>query len=571
MGGIGAGIAGGILSGIGKGLVRREERSDKVKAEAKKAAFEGVMAQMQVLTGSPDFDPQAIPDITKAIGQTYDMVYGHQAHGKGKNSPPTPGAVMTQVLDPLLTKVYPAGKGSPPKPSIGSQDLGETVPGQSWTRQVVPPVPGTQGTPDIKGPIVPGLGERRALAKKSGEEDILAKGRAAERKDVFAFEQGEKEKLIEGDRRKALEFAQQFPPGSEERRYYEAQGAGLQPFKEPSGGTFKPIDFVTPDGRSAGTFWVDTKNPANVRDTQGKPAVPPVGAQPAPKASGQELTGEAKSLRWAHDVQLKDKASPGSVPAKDLLTAKDIISSFGQHAQALQFQINQGGASGLTDEDLRSLSQMEILTGKAPTFRFRDMETQNRYNKVKAEEIRSEGGAASAAASGAEFQANKSALAGLTKARETMQGAREGTNAEIDRATALAGKVNLSKFKTLNELDQYLASHYQDSPDLARFREAITAARYRYNSMITSMRTAGGTATNAVRAETAEEILNRTMGPRSLVAALQEMKIGMQNVQTGLDNARASLLKRMDKSKAPPVPGEGSSVVNDLVNDYGRR
>ncbi len=124
----------------------------------------------------------------------------------------------------------------------------------------------------------------------------------------------------------------------------------------------------------------------------------------------------------------------------------------------------------------------------------------------------------------------------LTKLKPQIDAGVAATTKEIDRAKFLARAVPATSFRKFNNLMQLINSEVTDDPDLAAFREALVAARSRYNAMITNMRSGGGTATNQIRTETLDEVLSRQMAPAALQRALDEMKIGIGNVKSGYED-----------------------------------
>jgi hypothetical protein len=194
-----------------------------------------------------------------------------------------------------------------------------------------------------------------------------------------------------------------------------------------------------------------------------------------------------------------------------------------------------GISAGMSDADLKMLARRSLIERKNPAFGLSaNNPLRERYQKALSEIPPDE--YASLMEKRTEYQAAQTNLSALTKIQGTMKAGVNGTNLEIDRLKRLSEGVNLSQFKNLNELDQYVNSHFRDDPKLAAFREALTAARYRYNSMISSVR-GGGAATNQVRTETAEEVINRAMARGALNSAADEMKIGLKNVLDGVNQA----------------------------------
>lgn len=146
----------------------------------------------------------------------------------------------------------------------------------------------------------------------------------------------------------------------------------------------------------------------------------------------------------------------------------------------------------------------------------------------------------------------------LTKLKPQIDAGVAATTKEIDRAKFLARAVPATSFKKFNSLQQLIDSEVTDDPDLAAFREALVAARSRYNAMITNMRSGGGTATNQIRTETLDEVLNRTMAPASLQRALDEMKVGIGNVKSGYED---TIKQYSEQRRGSGGGSDGSSQI----------
>ena len=153
----------------------------------------------------------------------------------------------------------------------------------------------------------------------------------------------------------------------------------------------------------------------------------------------------------------------------------------------------------------------------------------------------------------------------LTKLKPQIDAGVAATTKEIDRAKFLARAVPATSFKKFNNLMQLVNSEVTDDPDLAAFREALVAARSRYNAMITNMRSGGGTATNQIRTETLDEVLSRQMAPAALQRALDEMKIGIGNVKSGYEDT----IKQYREQRTGGTGGSGGGGTQPIVQQKG--
>jgi hypothetical protein len=227
-----------------------------------------------------------------------------------------------------------------------------------------------------------------------------------------------------------------------------------------------------------------------------------------------------------------------------------------------------------TDDKLRSQARLSLITKHDPNFGTRNPKLTARFGAIKSEEIEKMGGPQAVAAAQAKYAGETHNLSGLLRLQSQMRAAKSGTDLEIDRLKRLSNSVDLGSVARYNSFEQFLSANLTDNPDLARFREALVAARYRYNSMISSFRSSGGSATNQVRSETAEEIINRSMARGALNAAADEMKVGLQNVMSGLDQAVVSTENELsgkvsaDKPNAASASGVKVKVWDDKQGKF---
>jgi len=225
---------------------------------------------------------------------------------------------------------------------------------------------------------------------------------------------------------------------------------------------------------------------------------------------------------------------------------------------------SSGGISGsMNDKDLGMLARRSLIEGKNPAFGLSSKNPlRERYQKQLAEIPADE--YAQLLEKRAEYKSGQANLTSLTRIQGTMKAAVNGTNLEIDRLKTLSKDIPMSSFAKFNNLQQFMAANLSDDPALARFREALVAARSRYSSMIQNLR-GGGSATNQVRTETAEEIINRSMARGALNAAADEMKTGIKNVMDGLNSAVKEGQEAVQKTLSD-VGGGGSKGEDKEFN-----
>ena len=225
--------------------------------------------------------------------------------------------------------------------------------------------------------------------------------------------------------------------------------------------------------------------------------------------------------------------------------------------------LEQSGGGELSDDDLRSLAHYDVLTGQHTELSYRDPKMRSKYEHFRASVMNDMGGPTQAAAAGGEFKATRETLSNLMKVRGVMKAGQEGTNNEINRLILLAKQIPQSDVRKFNNLKQFLQANLTEGTPLARYREALVAARYRYNSQIASFK-GGGAATNQVRTETAEEVMDRIMPTGALLAAGDEMKKGLANVTAGMDKVIADTQKTL---QTPFTQGRSLTGAESEQND----
>jgi hypothetical protein len=327
--------------------------------------------------------------------------------------------------------------------------------------------------------------------------------------------------------------------GPEDPRYqeyllYGDKAVSLEKKAQAKPAAGKAVQVVGPDGKQFTGFQrQDADGSMQLYKLGSTAPLDPAQYAEATKEPAAE-TGSLKQLVEAHEIV----DNPGKHSQAEVEAAKDALQNAKLKQQSLQVNIKNAADTGseVSDDDLRALAQTALLTGSDPHIVTRNPALNVRYLKTKGEEILKQGGSRAAAAGLAEYHADKTTLSALTKVQSEMQAALDGTKAEIKRVGVLAQKVPRSSISKFNSVEQFIDANLTDDPQLAAFREALLAARYRYNSMISNLR-GGGAATNQVRTETADEILNRFMPSGAMDAALKEMGVGLQNIMSGMDGA----------------------------------
>lgn len=566
MGGYGA-FAGGFLEGINQGFIERRQRQEKMKM----AAAQGGLNVLTGMMSDPSFagDPETRADILK----TYMTVLGDLQGGKsatrnaqGKKNDPIEH--MQQQIGNILTTVYPSNRGQPAQPGAApvmgrGQELGgidaSGLPSMS-RQEVAPGMTGSPGTPDVKGPFKSQPRMQEELYQDESRKAFLREQQAL---DQIRLRDRLKQASDDAAVARKVTMFNQLKP-----LYGEAFARDVLGLKADPNKVQTVPNVLMPDGKTRATLLIKTDGTREYL--------------PATTASEHNPTN-AEEVR---DIAKKAYAEKHGLKVEDMTTTQtvDAIKEYNARVKppAAASIINVSNQS--TDDELRSLAQFSLLPGgKDPAFGLGANNPQrDRYNKIKAQVI-SEKGATETAATKGEFTATQAALTDLTKTRTTMKAQENGTVAEIMRLKQLSAALPRSDIQAFNSLDQFLTAKLTPGTSLARYREALVGARSRYNQMISSMR-GSGAATNMVRAETREEVVDKAMSNLTVQAAADEMLIGVRNVMKGMDDAineTRTNLSNVGKPKPAPTASEdpiatkltkpsvrGSRASNEIIKQY---
>jgi len=343
-------------------------------------------------------------------------------------------------------------------------------------------------------------------------------------------------------------------PRYQDYMLYGEKGASLEKkVQKPAAG--KAVQVTGPDGKTFTGFQrQDADGSMQLYKLGSTTPLDPAQYAEATKEPGE--TGTLGSLAKAHDIV----DNPSKYSKAEVEGAKDVIDNAKQKQQQLAVNIKNASDTGseISDDELKALAQTALLTGQDPHIVTRNPALNSRYLKMKGDEILAQGGARAAAAGLADYHADRTSLTNLKKIQTQMQGALNGTKAELKRVEVLASKIPRSRFTQFNNAQQFFDANFTDDPDLAAFKEALLKARYNYNSAVSSVR-GGGAATNQVRTETADDVLNKYMASGAMDAAIREMGIGLQNNMDGMNQAVTDMQKNILKGNAIGTGGGGGS------------
>jgi hypothetical protein len=306
--------------------------------------------------------------------------------------------------------------------------------------------------------------------------------------------------------------------------------------KAPAGGAGKNATIVGPDGKEF--VGVSRQMPDGSTQLFKIGSTEPL--DPATYSEKVKEPADVSSLR-GYEEDLNTLKDPSASPSKKEAAKLDLRDRQNKNqAVTVRIQNEQQQAQPAAPGTMDTLAKQYVDSGGTitPPLSFRGGD-RRAFDDAVARQINSlkaSGQDTSLIERKVNIGAAKSAIDVLAKTDASLSGQEKGTIAEIDRAKTLAKKVSRTAFKKFNNIQQFLDANLTDDPDLARFREALVSVRQRYSAMVSNLRGAG-TATNAVRAETAEEILDRAMATGALDAALDEMKTGIGNITGGVKGA----------------------------------
>jgi len=209
----------------------------------------------------------------------------------------------------------------------------------------------------------------------------------------------------------------------------------------------------------------------------------------------------------------------------------------------------------MTDDQLRTLAKTAIVTGRDPGFGMGKSALRNRYQAIKADEIKQMGGA------GAVVGAQAGARATMTEATQVAR--REG-NIEAsataltepgglyDQLLSAAQKVNLGDSKTANAVRIGIQQHVYANPDIQRYVTILEDTR----ADLTNVLARTGQATETVRAQ-AHNMFPDTMSVPELQAAIDASKKVTQAVMAGNQAVMDALKNGYSVEHAATLTGTG--------------
>jgi hypothetical protein len=577
----------GLMSAVGPKIEEKHQQDLVLKAKQKQSEFDTYWGSMQTaatrlsqLKSKDQLTPQEEQEANK-LAQQY--AWSEQQLGKlTKSNKPLSEAVQKVggFVKQILSRPSPKGRLQPPQgqqqaqqPDAQSQPQGQqqgSGPLQPPQPQGAQPQQPAQTTQPKSGPLQPpapaqkpsqpqgsmmgamalaagpdkdAIKDDRERAMKKYEKELeLAnhtKEEAAKQEQAIQQQKSEDDAMEkyaatlpkdEGDTLRKAHYNKRFT-GSTELKTPATEKKTIVHVKDKDG-NWRPAE-ESPDGK--------------LSDLSGKP-IDPSAITDVNKtgAAPEKYTGELKTYMDSMRITATSH-DPVEVAAAGK-TLKDLELK----RQAL---ISQAGSEGtLSDDQLKTLAKYDAITGNRTEISYRDPMMKAKYTAEFANAIKDFGGPEKTSEIAASYKANKANLEQLTKVKGTMEAAKNATDKEIDRAIALGKSVPRSQSKLVNNYEQLIKANLTDYPELARYREALLAARYRYNSMIASFKGAGA-ATNQIRSETAEEIIDRSMPKGAFEGAAKEMKVGLGNVMQGLDEAISGTKKQLQAPVGPSPKG----------------
>jgi hypothetical protein len=515
-------MVGGILSGIGEGLVARRERRDQMR----NAAYQSGIQALTQISNNPNFsnDPEAVKDITSTAMQMSRVLTGQtdQVPGKGgKMQKQDPWAFVESRLNNAVSQHY-GGQPAQERPAPAELPGGIPLPGSDAAAGRTATVPAVKPHRMILTPE-----EKQQLQIKQQQIEFDEKQRQEEQAAASA------------KRRKAIDDQTYHERRMAEGKQIGLTGIQLAEYSDPEKRTLtqvqkppvqKDVVITGPDGKDF--YGREDPDTGNLTKITGEPLDPTKYQRRVdkPESDKGELELRQQALR---DIESGDpiKVQAGKDYLKGLATKEKGAETRITIAQQNAAQNNAPAAPGT----MLTLAEQYIDSGGTitPPLTYRGGDRREFDNAVA--QILNERKKSGQDTSLIEQRVNVDTWKSLVKTTAVMKSGKAATDKEIDRAKFLARSIPLTTLKKFNSLMQLVNSEVKDDPDLAAFREALVAARSRYNSMIMSMRSGGGAATNQVRTETLDEVLNRTMQPEAMQRALDEMKVGLQNVMSGYD------------------------------------
>ena len=489
------------------------------------AAYQSGIQALTQIANNPNFsnDPEAVKDITSTAMQMSRVLTGQtdQVPGKGgKMQKQDPWAFVESRLNNAVSQHY-GGQPAQERPAPAELPGGIPLPGSDAAAGRTATVPAVKPHRMILTPE-----EKQQLQIKQQQIEFDEKQRQEEQAAASA------------KRRKAIDDQTYHERRMAEGKQIGLTGIQLAEYSDPEKRTLtqvqkppvqKDVVITGPDGKDF--YGREDPETGNLTKITGEPLDPTkyqrrVDKDPQDVASLKGIKEDLKALHPDWDAERINREAA----AMDLKARQTV-----QTGREVNINLAAAQSTPAAPGTMFTLAEQYIDSGGTitPPLTYRGGDRREFDNAVA--QILDERKKSGQDTSLIEQRVNVDTWKSLVKTTAVMKSGKAATDKEIDRAKFLARSIPLTTLKKFNSLMQLVNSEVKDDPDLAAFREALVAARSRYNSMIMSMRSGGGAATNQVRTETLDEVLNRTMQPEAMQRALDEMKVGLQNVMSGYD------------------------------------
>ena len=304
-------------------------------------------------------------------------------------------------------------------------------------------------------------------------------------------------------------------------------------------------------------------------DAEGKPkkeltAAEKITAVRAARGSAKAPTKEEVAYAEKHGKK------PEELTGSEKLLAVKEARETERLPQRPALQSGMGGTgSDISDDELRSLAEKEILTNYKPSFGLGKSAVRDRYNKIMADVWASDPDSAEARAA---YRAGTANLTQLTRLKGQVSSFETAFELDADNAQDAAKDVPRTSMRKFNSVAQLLEQNWTDDPALATLAVNVQTVVNQYARLVSSA-TGGGVSTDSARQE-AMAVLDKSMASGSFSAAINRMKLEARNRITGLnkeiESAKTGMRRGGDGSNKGNAGSAQPKTADELLKSLGK-
>lgn len=486
-----------------------------MRAQQDLAAKQGPLDVAKLVLTSEDATPEAREWAINSVAELADGISsGGKGKGRGGYDPGMPGG-----------KGGGGGLGSMFKTVLSNLNPYRAGP---QTRQEVKDVQGARPqrmflTEDEKAQV--------KQKQEEAENKILLEQKAKEARQTAQINREENQKNYEQEFDRGVKTLNLSLADAAKRaddivnKYREPTAERTPATRRPS--ARKQVEIIGPDGKKFTGFVGQDENGAEQLYKLGS-------NDPLDPSKYVESEKAIKETKAESDMDLAVNGYKEAHKIMGDLTASQKIAAVKEFKAKTKVDEAVTSGVGMSDTELRTLAEMSLVTGQDPPFGLSAKNPlRERYQKIKADLLISQGGPQKALEERAAYRGTTRTIGDLMQLRGRVRSFEQTAQKNMDQAEKISEQIGRTGSTLANEYLLYAQGKLEDYPELARFRVAVNTAKNEYARVVNSA-TGNGVTTDEARKE-ADQLINTALSKGSLKAAIDQMRIDMGNRTGSLD------------------------------------